>query len=140
MRFLCLFLLLVGAISLSGQSTLTELEKLENRWITALRQNDTLFLRDFYHPQLIYTHSNGKVENKEQWLANFRSGGLRYQEVVPVALRIQVFGKMALISYAADFDVLNQGNPLRFKAQVLHVYTQERGKWQLVAHQTTRLP
>jgi ketosteroid isomerase-like protein len=139
-QLLPLFLLFLLPYLAQSQVTPAAVEALENRWTQALITMDTIFLNQYYHPQLVYTHSGGTVDDKTSWMSSFKKGTLKYIKLEPKSMRVDIYGKTAIATYLAYFSVQNNGSPLEFDARVIHVLVHDRTGWRLVAHQTTRLP
>ncbi len=126
---------------LLGQNNLAgEVLQAEERWISAITNQDLAALEEILSQDLIYTHSSGTVEDKSQNITAISSGSLRYDVVKYDAPVIRIYGMTAVVATKAMMSGSNKGQPFNVQLRLLHVWVQEAGKWALVAHQTTRLP
>ncbi|MBN3759114.1 nuclear transport factor 2 family protein [Paraburkholderia sp. Tr-20389] len=88
---------------------------------------------------VIYVHTNGKRESKQQFIDGITAGRRRYrqievqsQEVLPVGRETCVVTGRALIEMEAN------NGALLFPIAYMAVHAQEDGKWRLIAWQATR--
>ena len=88
---------------------------------------------------VIYVHTNGKRESKQQFIDAITAGRRRYrqievqsQEVLPVGHETCVVTGRALIEMEAN------NGALLFPIAYTAIQTQEDGKWRLIAWQATR--
>ena len=91
-------------------------------------------------PELTYTHSNAQVQDKAGFIADIRSGAIKYVSIDPSDTRTQIFENTALVTGGAALHVLENGNDFTIKVRYTTVYLNRRGGWQLLAWQATRLP
>lgn len=89
---------------------------------------------------LVYTHSNARVDTKESYLAPLRAGSTRYLEFTPGELSVRVYGHTAVIVGRAQTRALVSGEQRRNDLRFTDVWVQRDGRWQLVAWQATRTP
>ena len=88
---------------------------------------------------VIYVHTNGKRESKQQFIDAITAGRRRYrqievqsQDVMPVGRETCVVTGRALIEMEAN------SGALLFPIAYMAIQAQEGGKWQLIAWQATR--
>jgi hypothetical protein len=88
---------------------------------------------------VIYVHTNGKRESKQQFIDAITAGRRRYrqievqsQDVLPVGRETCVVTGRALIEMEAN------SGALLFPIAYMAIQAQEGGKWQLIAWQATR--
>lgn len=118
--------------------TIVVLEALRTR---ALVERDLTTLAALLSDDLVYTHSNGVVHDKQAFLAH-AAGSLRWLAIEWRDQSIQCDGKLALVS---GYVLTSQQPPARVapvsvEAHVLQVWRRERDAWALLAFQATRLP
>ena len=90
---------------------------------------------------LLYVHSTGAVEDRDQLIASITSGRMRYVSVEPVDRRvIHAATDSAFVQGLARFRVVAGTTPLEFQARYLAVYGLVEGRWRLRAWQSLRLP
>ena len=112
----------------------------EQRWARALEKSDLAALRDLYGDDLVYVHSGGNAESKDEYLRRLETGSLKYESVRLVDPRVRVFGDAAVVNGRFDVRVMSDGAPVNTRVVYIHVYARQGGKWRMVAHQTTRAP
>jgi len=49
-------------------------------------------------------------------------------------------GDVAFVAARAEVRVVSAGKPVDMKVSLLHVLVKRQGRWQLLAHQSARLP
>lgn len=113
--------------------------KLEQQWEDALIKSDVPALEKLYDDGLIYTHSNGSVDNKSVYIGNIKSGATKYQSMKRNDIKVNVYGNSALVSCHWEVHVLARGNQIDTIARYLHVYVKQKDGWKMVAHQSTRI-
>jgi uncharacterized protein (TIGR02246 family) len=112
----------------------------EQRWARALEKSDLAALRDLYGDDLVYVHSGGNAESKDEYLRRVETGSLKYESVTLVDPKVRVFGDAAVVNGQFDVRVMSDGAPVNTRVVYIHVYARQGGKWRMVAHQTTRAP
>src|SRR5574342_417445 len=80
--------------------------ELEQRWEDALIYSDVAALERIYDDSLIYTHSNGGVDNKSAYVGNIKSGVTKYQSMKRDDIKISVYGNTALVTCHWEVHVL----------------------------------
>ena len=140
---LYLFLLVSGFSSpqLHAQKGLAdEVKQAEQKWIAAVKSKDAAAMEAILAKELVYTHSTGLVEDKNQYIAAVTSGNQKYDSIDYEAPAIQTYGSTAVLATTAVMTGSTKGQPFNNRLRLLHVWVKQSGKWSLVAHQTTRLP
>ena len=113
---------------------------LELRRFELLAKGDYDALAALLADDLVYTHSDTRVDDKRSYLAPLRAGTTRYVECVPSEVTVRVFGDTAILTGRVLLRAVvaqeERINNLRFT----DVWLRRAGQWQLVAWQATRLP
>jgi ketosteroid isomerase-like protein len=97
-------------------------------------------LADLLADDLVYTHSNARVDTKESYLAPLRAGTTRYVEYDPSELTVRVHGTTAILVGRAQMRALVSGEERRNDLRFTNVWLFRDGRWRMVAWQSTRLP
>lgn len=97
-------------------------------------------LEDIYAADLVYAHSNGRVDGRLVLLNAISTGAVDYKNIDIVEQEIRVFGEVAVINGTADFRVLagEQMNEMRLRFTSIYAYQAEG--WQFVSWHSTRVP
>jgi ketosteroid isomerase-like protein len=138
MRLFCTCALLVFAVGLcAAPSAEDEVLAAMEAWRQATQSKDVGALAKLLHPDLSYSHSDGKTETRADVLAGLPSSGPR--EIVIHDPHVRVYGDTAIVK--ADIDFINRtgAEPSVSRLNALHVLLKTPMGWQLTARQSTRL-
>ncbi|HZS07031.1 MAG TPA: nuclear transport factor 2 family protein [Blastocatellia bacterium] len=113
--------------------------KLEEEWVGALTKADTAALDRIYADGLTYTHSSGAVDTKASYIANLKAGNTKYESLEREDIKVALYGDTAVATCKATIKLVNKSGPTTLVTRVIHVYVRQQGRWQMVAHQTTRI-
>jgi uncharacterized protein (TIGR02246 family) len=135
--------LLAGTAMMAADSKNVEAVKTADRaWATATVKGDAAALQNLLADDLTYTHSNGETDSKKVYIDNL-SGARKYHKIDYESLdaRLYANGTAAVATAVVQIETSQKGGPvspahLRF----VHVWVHQNGRWQLVAHQSLRLP
>lgn len=113
--------------------------KTDEKRIHALINNDAQALAEQLSDDLVYGHSDGRVQSKEQLLAALASNRMQYRSVKYVNRDLKPLGNARALTGVADIEVNANGAPLSFTIRFLAVYVNEGGRWRLAAYQSTQI-
>lgn len=131
--------LIVQAAPQKGGGLEQAVLKLEQEWVDALIKADIAKLETFYADTLVYTHSSGSVDDKAKYLANLKAGGTKYLSIDRDDVKVNLYGNTAIVTCHALIKLKANGTDRTVDARMIHVYSKIKGRWQMVAHQTTKL-
>jgi ketosteroid isomerase-like protein len=123
-----------------GKKVAAQLEQAEREWAAAVCRNDFPRLEQILATDLISTHSTGLVENKAQYLEALKSGRQKYDTIQFEEMQVRVRGEAAMVAAKVRMTGNTQGKPFDNRLRFLHVWKKAKGGWQLVGHQSARLP
>jgi ketosteroid isomerase-like protein len=140
-----LFVFLLGSCflptRLHAQKALSDqVQQAEQKWIAAVKNQDRRAMEEILAKELVYTHSTGLVEDKDQYITAVTSGNQKYDSIEYEAPVTQIYGNTAVVATKVVMTGSTKGQPFNNRLRLLHVWVKRSGKWSLVAHQTTRLP
>lgn len=92
------------------------------------------------HPDLIYTHSNGAVDNLASYREKIETGFYVYHRIDHPIDRIVVPGDTALVVGEMHADITAGGVRKTLANRALAVWVRSDGDWRLIAYQPTVLP
>jgi uncharacterized protein (TIGR02246 family) len=118
----------------------SEIRQLEKRRIQAMLKADAEELNQVLADDLTYTHSSGQVDSKSQLIESLKSGERKYQVIEPRDLKVRLYGEAAVVTGRAKLKTVSKGQESRFQVQFTDVYARKKGRWQMVAWQSSRLP
>jgi hypothetical protein len=90
--------------------------------------------------ELRFTHANGNVEAKYEFIASLESGNLDYQAIETSEVAVRVLGEAAIVTGVADLQLVARGNRSRVRLLYTAVYVERDGAWRLLVYQSTRHP
>lgn len=137
-RFFVVTLLFSGMLAAADPSEAAKdaVKEVAEGWYGAAVKQDRAALESLLADDLVYTHAGGQVQTKTQYIAGVMKGPPHYESMTYSDMNIRVYGKTAVLTAFADVKLTNQ--PL-FRVRTLHVYVENNGHWQLVAHESTRV-
>lgn len=124
----------------SHEDPADQVRSLELRRLEHLVAGNYDGLADLLADDLVYTHSNGRVDTKESYLAPLRAGTTRYVEYAPSELTVRVHGTTAILFGRAQMRALVSGEERRNDLRFTNVWLFRDGHWRMAAWQSTRLP
>lgn len=137
MKRYCIHLILLLSLSASAQdATEQHILTLEDQWSDALVKADTVALERLYTDDIVYTHTNGTVNTKAQFLDSIKAGKARYLSVERSDVGVRIHGDTAIVSFRAVIKV----NAVTLPSRILHVFVRQNGAWRMAAYQSTRVP
>ena len=75
-----------------GNGTIEQVQQAEQQRFAALTAQDLAALDPLLADELLYCHSNGQVENKQQFLETIRSGRIRYESIDVHEFQARLYG------------------------------------------------
>jgi hypothetical protein len=139
--------LALGTALLAGCQTmatpapdLAEVETVERARFQAWISADTAAMRPMLADDLLYCHSSGQCESKEEIIAAIGSKQTIYRKMDVVSLKPRAVGGAVLINGKLDITVEAGGTVIPFQAIYTDAYVKRDGRWQMVSWQSTRLP
>ena len=116
-----------------------QMKDLEDRRFRALEQNDFGALESILADDMQYTHSDGRLESKEEYLKSLRTGHVKYMSIALEGSEVRGYGSTAVVTGRALFRVRHTDGERSQRLRYTDVYVKRKGRWQLVAWQATRL-
>ena len=106
----------------------------------ALLEADKARLEQVASPQISYGHSDGRVENKEQFINGVMTRKQRVKSLTFPELKTAVVGNAAIVRhiYLAESELDGKATTTRIGA--LQVWQKQDGAWKLLARQGFRFP
>lgn len=126
--------------------TVRELLALHEQWATARIQGDIAFLEQFYGPELRLQVMDGSVVQRSADIDLFRRVAKADAEVIrpsyikDVDMRVTPYGNTAVVTGVEDLKGTYRGQYGEMSLRFTNVMVHRDGRWQLVSHQSTRVP
>jgi uncharacterized protein (TIGR02246 family) len=113
----------------------------EKSWASATATDDEATLKQVLADDLTYTHSTGDTDSKQAFMSNLKSGVRKYTKVNHESMDVRLYGNTAVLTATAQIETSQKGGaPTPAHLRFIHVWIFKDGRWQLVAHQSLRLP
>lgn len=133
---LTLFLLL-SALNADDSQAILQAEK---QWIAAIQKPDAAVLEKLLHVQLIYGHATGITDSKASYIGKVSSGKQKYAGVEQEIVKMQHLGDTVIVHAKMHMFGVNQNGKFDDRVMLMHTWVKRDGRWQMVAHQTAKLP
>ena len=113
------------------------IEQLIKGMITA----DKSILESLTADELVYAHSNGRVQNKSEFISELLNGDPSvYVKIEPLEQIIQMSGDAAVVRHIWTAETKNtKGEPGSLRVGNMMVWRFQDGKWKLLARQGYKL-
>ena len=124
------------AASLSAADPKADVLAAMESWKQAMLTKDTAALDRLLHPDLTYSHSDGKTQTKADVL---KSPG-NNQSITFGETTVRIYGDTALIKGPAEFvSISGSGVAATAHLNILQVWLKGPQGWQMVARQATKV-
>ena len=117
-----------------------EINKLEDRRVQAMIDNDFGTLDKLLGDDLVYTHSTGQSDTRAEYIALCKKGVFKYLKIERPIENIQVYGDTVVVTGHTKMDVLIEGKPKLLNSRYTNVWIKGAKGWQMVVWQSTSLP
>ncbi len=124
-----------------AQNTKADVEALERKRFAAQVSKDFDFLEKIFADDLVYTHSNAKVDNKISYIASIKDGKSVYKSVDLQEISVREYNKIAVVNGRAVIElgsVDGKPNILNLRYTVVYAKNGKKG-WQVNTWQSTKL-
>jgi uncharacterized protein (TIGR02246 family) len=117
------------------------IKETEKEWAAAVVKKDFAVLDKVLADDLAYTHSDGRLDTKANFIEALRSGKQTYSAAEHQSIDIRLLGKDVAVGRLKLRMTAASGGQTATPANfsVLRVYKLNNGRWQLTAHQSARL-
>ena len=106
---------------------------------SALSRNDTAALDRSYADSYTLTNENGVLLTKAPRLAAIKSGELKFESVVFDEVNVRLYGNTTVATYRVTSKSQVKGQEAGGQFRSTSTFVKTKGRWQLVAAQTTRI-
>ncbi len=137
--FVAIILLLgcVGTYAQSAEHTVLNLSKQKFGWMIRMKYDSLEAVLD---DRLMFVHSNGWAETKQEFIQDIKSGKLLYANIQISESSARVYPATAIVTGKGKFTVLLDGNPLELNLFYTEVYILKNKNWLLASRHANRLP
>ncbi|WP_045689136.1 nuclear transport factor 2 family protein [Hymenobacter sp. AT01-02] len=137
--------ILAFAQSKNDVAAAKQVETLERQRFEAQVKKDYTILEKVFADDLVYTHSNGKQNNKQEYIQSIRDGKSQYDKIDVETLNVRAYndGKAAVVNGTITITLPNKpdGTPnlAHLKYVVVQIKDPKKG-WQVVLWQSQKQP
>lgn len=107
--------------------------------IRALMAGEGQALRQILHPDLTYIHSHGKVDDFTQYMADFDSGIVEYEDVSHEVEITSVLDEVALAIGLMSVRGKFAGRSVEFRSRTMSVWVSDGLAWRLRGFHSSRI-
>ena len=141
MRFLTLLFCLFFFVGFS--QTYSKKEKallIQVSKLDSLMENNNSKILDLFSDDVSFGHSNGWIQNKDDFKKDFESGKVKYQSVKQTELKeFKIKNKFANIRRIIAVKGLYKSDEFEMKLSVLEFWIQQKGIWKLWSRQSVKI-
>jgi hypothetical protein len=101
----------------------------------AMQANDRAGFEALCAPQMSYGHSSGKVQTKEEFIADATSGKSTWKTIELTEVKNSVAGDDAISRFVLKGELENEGKVISINIGVLMVWQKQENAWKLLARQ-----
>jgi hypothetical protein len=138
MKVLLLTILLFASSLVIGQDTVG-LRKEIGDLNEALLKKDAAVLNGLLDKQLIYGHSNGWLQTKEDLVTDFANGKIEYKKIEPSEFNYTITKQAIAVRSITKIEGVVNGNAFSMNLQVLQIWKRIKRHWVLIARQAVKL-
>jgi hypothetical protein len=132
----CFFSIFVSAQEINQEKYLLDLSKRKFDWMVANQLDSLSMILD---EKVLYIHSNGLIQKKEEMLESFKTGSLFLDSVKIMDAAVRMFGTTAIITGKGNFYGSMRGTPFQSILLYTEVYVNENQHWKLVSRHANKL-
>ncbi len=114
-----------------------EIRAAEKSWIEAMLKADTKTLEKLLADDLMYTHSDTRLETKADLIKTIGDGSQKYSSIEITDQKYRQYDDTVVATHKIYLNNVKSG---MVRVYVTHVWAKTKGSWQLVNRQSTRLP
>ena len=123
------------AYSKQEKTLLTQVSKLDS-----LMENNDSKILELFSDDVSFGHSNGWIQNKDDFKKDFESGKVKYQSVKQTELKeLKIKNKFANVRRIIAVKGLYKNETFEMKLSVLEFWIQQKGIWKLWSRQSVKI-
>jgi len=115
--------------------------RLERQRIAAIAANDVATMRQLFADDLLYVHSNGRIDSCDSYLAALETGGLRYGAVKSTEGRVvRSSGELGVAFSRLKFEANLNGQIIHADVHVVATWIRQGDRWRVAVLQSSPAP
>lgn len=117
-----------------------EIDQLEEEWRDAVLKSDTAAMSSLLADDFMGITSNGTLQNKEETLANLRSGRAHFTTLDVSDRKVRFYGTTAVVTSRAEVQGITPEGDLSGSYRYTRVYVRDpQGQWKVVSFEASRI-
>jgi hypothetical protein len=128
---------IVSAQQKVEESYLLDLSKRKFEWMIAKQLDSLSVLLD---KDVLYIHSNGLIQTKEEMINDFKTGSLLLDSVRINESNVRFFGSTAIVTGKGVFSGTLKTTPFQTNLLFTEVYRQDNKNWKLISRHANKIP
>lgn len=110
---------------------------LENAWNQAVQLKDGPALKMLLGAELVYIDYDGKLMDKDEYLASVLAPSLRPVRIVSDSMSVRLYGATALVNGVYRENGIREGKPYSLRERFTDLWVHRSGSWVCVASHST---
>jgi ketosteroid isomerase-like protein len=123
----------------AGSSAAEDLKQVERDWIAGQMAGDADKIGSLLADDWAGLNSDGKKANKQQYLADYKSGAEKFQSIEVGPMDVRVFGNIGVVQGSDTEKSTYKGKDTSGKYVWMDVFQKKDGKWKAVRSEVTKV-
>ncbi|SEI42269.1 nuclear transport factor 2 family protein [Pseudomonas sp. NFR16] len=133
--FLCL---LSGSAMAAPSADEQEVAKAVDNMTQAMLHKDIKALNALTSDNVTYGHSSGKIQNKQEFIADIETGRSGFKTLQMLNQTIKLNGDVALVRNHFSAQAVNSGVEVPTEIENFQIWQKQKGHWLLIGRQAFR--
>jgi len=128
----CLF---SGYVAAAPAADEQDVAKAVDKMTHAMLHKDTKALAALTSDKVTYGHSSGKIQNKDEFIADIETGRSGFKTLQMLNQKITLDGDVALVRNHFSAQAVNSGVEVPTEIENFQVWQKQKGQWLLIGRQ-----
>jgi ketosteroid isomerase-like protein len=130
--FVCLF---SGYAAATPAADEQDVAKAVDKMTQAMLHKDTHTLSALTSDNVTYGHSSGKIQNKQEFIADIETGRSGFKTLQMLNQKITLDGDVALVRNHFSAQAVNSGVEVPTEIENFQIWQKQKGQWLLIGRQ-----
>jgi ketosteroid isomerase-like protein len=130
--FVCLF---SGYVAAAPAADEQDVAKAVDKMTQAMLHKDTKALAALTSDNVTYGHSSGKIQNKDEFIADIETGRSGFKTLQMLNQKIIMDGDVALVRNHFSAQAVNSGVEVPTEIENFQIWQKQKGQWLLIGRQ-----
>lgn len=142
MRCCLVIILFLSSLQFANAQTKDEqaVQHVFNKKFDWLKNKQSDSLKIILDDRLMYVHSNGWVQSKQEVIDDLHNGKLSYTNFDIGEIKVRVYSNSAIVTGNGKFSGVMSENPFAVDLMFTEVYVLKNKNWMLVSRHANRMP